>query len=59
MATRRALRFTLEISTTLAEGDEPGPSMRFVGDWLNDNGYDYAVVEEHWHNCQDEPGTEP
>lgn len=43
---RRELRFTLEIVTDLGEGDEAKPSVEYVTDWLNDNGYGYVVVEQ-------------
>lgn len=40
----RELTFTFEISTTLGAGDEVNPTMRYVGDWLNDNNYGYRQV---------------
>lgn len=41
---QRELHFTFEIVTTLSEGDEIGPTVKYVADWLNDNGYGYREI---------------
>lgn len=40
----RELRFTLEITTELDEGDEVDPTIAYVRDWLTDNQYDSVLI---------------
>lgn len=43
----RTLHFTLEIETELDEGDEEQPTIEYVTDWLNQNGYGYRYVGQY------------
>lgn len=47
IAARRRLRFYFVIETELGEGDDALASMRYVADWLNDNGYGYRELTDH------------
>lgn len=45
-AATRKLRFTLLIETELGENDEPEPTVAYVTDWLNDNGYSPTKIDQ-------------